>query len=83
MPDEITRPNQDYPESLVIAEKPAIEKIKDAASHRLQSIDALRGFDMFMITGGTDFIVTLFALFAQEKKAPPIPLFYSIKMIGS
>jgi predicted acyltransferase len=64
MPDEITCPKPDCPESPVLAEKPSFVKKNDVASHRLQSIDALRGFDMFMITGGTDLIVTLFTLFS-------------------
>jgi predicted acyltransferase len=45
-----------------------------AASTRLGSIDALRGFDMFWITGGTDLVLALFKLIA-----PPVASFLNVQ----
>jgi predicted acyltransferase len=45
-----------------------------AASTRLGSIDALRGFDMFWITGGTDLVLALFKLVA-----PPVASFLNVQ----
>ena len=39
------------------------------ADGRVRSIDALRGFDMFWIVGGQEFVLLLTALFAEPLHA--------------
>ena len=70
----MTMENEQEPnpqETVVVAKKHHRESL-DLLQHRLMSIDVLRGFDMFMLVGGTTFFSAVFQLLLGPTYAPYI-----------